>query len=130
MECAAPPSSSPLFHPVLVVVDGLVLVDMGGFQFRKDVQILQGFPSGPSTVPGRSGRVVPVEPLVGCAAAAVDVFVVLLIVAHDTRTEVSSGPVIKLMTPRWRKGTQQLSLVTFNCQAVQIYSNPCAAARI
>ena len=60
---------------------------MGGFQFRNEVQILQGLPSGPRMVPGRSGRAVGVEPLVGCA---VKVFValllvVLLIVAHDTR---------------------------------------------
>jgi hypothetical protein len=29
---------------------------VGGFQFRKEVQILQGLPSGPRTMPGGSGR--------------------------------------------------------------------------
>jgi hypothetical protein len=36
----------------------LVLADVGGFQFRKEVQTLQGLPSGPRTVPGGSGRAV------------------------------------------------------------------------
>ncbi len=32
------------------------VVPVGGFQLRKEVQILQGLPSGPRTMPGGSGR--------------------------------------------------------------------------
>jgi hypothetical protein len=42
-----------------LVVSALLVVafldDEGGLQFRKEVQILQGLPSGPRTIPG--GRV-------------------------------------------------------------------------
>jgi len=32
-----------------------MLPDVWGFQLRNAVQILQGFPSGPNTIPGGSG---------------------------------------------------------------------------
>jgi hypothetical protein len=54
------------FLPVpCAVVDSVLVdveVDVGGFRFRKEVQILQGLPSGPRTVPGGRGPAVGVEP--------------------------------------------------------------------
>ena len=68
MACAA---ESPLL-PRLVVVVGVVVVEVvfpavGGFQFRKVVQILQGLPSGPIIVPGGSWRAVEEEGEGDCA---------------------------------------------------------------
>lgn len=61
-ECAAEsPVPLLLLVPrvfVVVFVGGLpvvVVVPVGGFQLRKEVQILQGLPSGPRTMPGGSG---------------------------------------------------------------------------
>ena len=70
MACAAE-SLSPLL-PRLVVVVGVVVVEVvfpavGGFQFRKVVQILQGLPSGPIIVPGGSWRAVEEEGEGDCA---------------------------------------------------------------
>ena len=84
MARAAPPWSPLFFFPavaaVVVGVGGgavcLVLADVGGFQFRKEVQTLQGLPSGPRTVPGGRGRAVWVEPV----DFPVEVLVLLLIV--------------------------------------------------
>jgi hypothetical protein len=56
---AEPPEPLLLLVPRIVVfVVGLpvVVVPVGGFQLRKEVQILQGLPSGPRTMPGGSGR--------------------------------------------------------------------------
>lgn len=68
MACAA---ESPLL-PRLVVVVGVVVVEVvfpavGGFQFRKVVQILQGLPSGPRMVPGGSWRALEEEGEGDCA---------------------------------------------------------------
>lgn len=70
MACAAE-SLSPLL-PRLVVVVGVVVVEVvfpavGGFQFRKVVQILQGLPSGPRIVPGGSWRALEEEGEGDCA---------------------------------------------------------------
>lgn len=46
----------PRVVPVVVVVVVLPVVPVGGFQLRKEVQILQGLPSGPRTIPGGSER--------------------------------------------------------------------------
>jgi hypothetical protein len=85
-----PPSLEPLFFPAVIgVVGDLVWVDVGGFQFRKEVQILQGLPSGPRTVPGGSGRAVGVGrgdfPVAGLALALVLV-VLPCIVTHAPNT--------------------------------------------
>jgi len=60
MACAAE-SPSPLLSRLLAVAVVAVVVvfwpaAVGGFQFRKEVQTLQGLPSGPRTRPGGSGR--------------------------------------------------------------------------
>jgi hypothetical protein len=56
---------SPLLSRLDVAAAAAVVVGfwpvVGGFQFRKEVQILQGLPSGPRTVPGGSGRRAPEE---------------------------------------------------------------------
>jgi len=54
MAVAAEGEEESLLSLLLLVVVFLD-DDEGGFQFRKDVQILHGFPSGPRTIPG--GRV-------------------------------------------------------------------------
>jgi hypothetical protein len=55
IACAAESPLEPLLLLVPRVV-GLPVVPAGGFQLRKEVQILQGLPSGPRTMPGGSGR--------------------------------------------------------------------------
>ena len=96
IACAALPPSLLFAAVALDVVGGLVLVgDAGGFQLRKEVQILQGLPSGPSTVPGGRGRVIGVEP--GDCDGAVEAFVLLpalavgLIVASCKESQVGDG---------------------------------------
>ena len=52
IACAA-----ELPEPLLLLFPRVVaVVPVGGFQLRKEVQILQGLPSGPMTMPGGSGR--------------------------------------------------------------------------
>ena len=43
--------------------------DEGGLQFRKEVQTLHGFPSGPRTIPGgRGDLVLPLPLLINCSS--------------------------------------------------------------
>ena len=57
IACAAEsPGPLLLLFPRVVVDIMPVVLPVGGFQLRKEVQILQGLPSGPRTMPGGSGR--------------------------------------------------------------------------
>lgn len=69
MGCAAESLLSPLLPRLVVVVVVVVevLPAVGGFQFRKVVQILQGLPSGPRIVPGGSWRALEEEGEGDCA---------------------------------------------------------------
>ena len=82
MACAAE-ALEPLLLllPRVVVVVVLPVVPTGGFQLRKEVQILQGLPSGPRTIPGGSGRAVVEEEDEDCAVEASGLLVLVPIVA-------------------------------------------------
>ena len=107
MACAAE-SVAPLVVPrlavfvVAVVVVGLPAV--GGFQFRKEVQILHGLPSGPRTMPGGSGRALEDA---ACAVGLSALLVPVLIVAprqSQTRSLVlrhrAGFPALRLVSSR------------------------------
>jgi hypothetical protein len=73
-------SLAPLVVPrLVVVVVGLPAV--GGFQFRKEVQILQGLPSGPRTMPGGRERELEGEEEEDCPVGMSVLLVLVLIVA-------------------------------------------------
>jgi hypothetical protein len=99
IACAAAESPEPLLLLLLLlllfprIVAGAVslvpVVPVGGFQFRKEVQILQGLPSGPRTMPGGSGGALEEED----EDCAVEVSVLLELV-----------PIVAPRQPRTRNG--------------------------
>lgn len=87
MACAAE-SLVPLVVPRLAVVVDVGLPAVGGFQFRKEVQILQGLPSGPRTMPGWRERALEGDEDEDCAVGVSVLLVLLLIVALRQRVAV------------------------------------------
>ena len=83
------PFPEPLFPRVVVVVV-LPVVPMGGFQLRKDVQILQGLPSGPRTMPGGSGRALD-EKGEDCAVEEVSVLLELVPIVTPRKPRTRNG---------------------------------------
>lgn len=84
-------------------VEAVLLVVAGGLQFRKEVQILQGLPSGPRTMPGGSGRGIEDE---GWVVDVSDLVLVLIVAPQPLQTGGERlNRAVRLVALRHRAGS-------------------------